>query len=540
MKPRALLAFLPLALASCASAPPLYDNLGHGTRAVTAASAAVQPWFDQGLTLCWGFNHDEAVRSFEQALRLDPSCAMAQWGIALALGPNLNSRPSDEAVWQHAYRASREALALDGGCTTVERELITAMQTRYADPPPKDRGDLDRAYAQAMGEVFARHPDDADVGTLYADALMNIDQNWRQWGTDTTRGEYTPTILSTLAAVLTAHPEHAGANHLWIHAVEASDHPERALDAARRLGSLVPGSGHLVHMPSHIYIRLGMYQDAIECNAAAVAQDDAFFALRPSRGTYQGYRAHNHHFLVWAALFQGSREIALDAARAMVGKLRDALGDLPISYESYLFVPMHVMMRFGMWDEMLRERAPGERFTVATALWHHGRAIALANTERIEEARAEAAAFETVVATIPKDRRVRRATIEHLMGAARGMMNGEILFRQGRQDEAFAALRDGIAHEDAMPYSEPPGWMQPIRHSLGALLLEAGRVAEAETVYREDLKQHADNVWSLHGLAECLRRQDRIAEAVAIETTLQHAAAHADVAITSSCFCRRK
>jgi len=526
-------------LAACrASPPPLYEGLGDCGRDVTTSSPLAQRYFDQGLALCWGFNHDEALRSFEQVARLDPSCAMAHWGRAYALGPNINRPLEDEAVARRADRAARRAASMAGGASEVERALIEAMTRRFADPPPEDRGELDVAYADAMGGVWRRFPDDPLVGTLFADALMNVSLDWRAFGTDEDRGPRTPRIVATLERVLELDADHAGANHFYIHAVEGSDRPERGLASAHRLEELMPAAGHIVHMPSHVFVRLGMYDEAVETNARAVAEDDRFFAQAPRQVVYHLYRAHNHHFLAWAAMFRGSRRDAMDAARAMESKLPSGYDDEFPQIDAYRFVPMHVMMRFGMWDEMLAEPAPGRRYPVATALWHHGRAVALANTERLAEARAEAERFEDAAGEIPDTTTVRRAHIDVLLEAARQMMWGEIFFKEGRHAEAFAALRKGVEAEDSMPYAEPPGWMQPIRHSLGALLLEAGRVADAEAVYRADLERPADNVWSLLGLAECLRREGRPREAEAVQARYEEVAAHADVTIRASCFCR--
>ena len=529
-----------LLLAACtATPPPLYEGLGDSGRDVTTDSELAQLYFDQGLALSWGFNHDEALRSFREVARLDPDCAMAWWGVAYTLGPNINGPLTDPEVALRAHEAAQQALAMVGGASELERALIEALAQRFADPPPEDRAALDLAYADAMRAVWLRFPDDPLVGTLFADALMNISLDWRAWGTDEERGPYTPEIVATLEHAIATAPDHVGANHFYIHAVEGSDRADRALVSADRLEGLMPAAGHLVHMPAHIYVRLGMYEQAVASNARAVAQDDVFFAQAPRQGVYHLYRAHNHHFLAWSAMFQGSRADAFEAARAMEAKLPTGFdaAQLP-RLEPYLFVPMHVMMRFGMWEEMLAEPAPDERYAIATALWHHGRAVAYTNTGRLDEARAEAERFESVAATIPDTETVRRARIATLLEAARQMMEGELLFKEGQHEAAFAALRKGIEAEDAMPYAEPPGWMQPIRHSLGALLLEDGRVEEAEAVYRADLDRHADNVWSLHGLAECLRRAGEDTEANAIEARFEEVGAYADVEIRASCFCR--
>jgi len=492
------------------------------------------------MVLCWGFNHDEALRSFREAARLDPDLAMAWWGIAYALGPNLNLALTDETKAREAHRAAQKAAAMRGNATPVERALIDAMAQRYADPPPEERQRLDHAYASAMREVAKRFPHDPDVATLFADALMLLSKKWRQWAPDGDRGPHTDEFIATLERLLAEHPDHPGLNHFYIHAVEASTRPRRGLPAADRLGGLVPAAGHLVHMPSHIYIRLGLYDRATATNEQAIAVDDAFFAGRADQGIYSFYRAHNHHFLVWSAMFQGARERALRAARDMVAKLPKAgLEDLPRSVEVFLFVPIHVMIRFGLWQDVLAEPPPETRFRLATTLWHHARAIALANLGRHDEAHAEVEAFEKVAATIPRKTKIRRASIEDFLVLARHMMMGEVLYKQGRHDEAFVELRKAVKAEDALPYAEPPGWMQPVRHALGALLLEAGRVAEAEAVYRADLELHAENGWSLHGLAECLRRQGEVTEAAQVSERFKKSWAHADTEIRGSCFCRR-
>ncbi len=529
--------------------PPLYEGLGLTGQVITldaslseAQASEAQDYFDQGLALCWGFNHDEALRAFEHVADLDPDCAMAWWGIAYVLGPDINGPLEDAEIAREGHAAAQRALTLaeaEGATVSdIERALIEALTTRFADPPPEDRAELEVAYAEAMREVWKRFPDDALVGTLFADALMNINQDWRALGADEERGAYTPEIVATLERVLAAAPDHAGANHFYIHAVEASDRPERGLPSAGKLEGLMPAAGHMVHMPSHIYVRLGMYDEAVEANARAVIEDDRFFAQAPRQNVYHFYRAHNHHFLAWTAMFRGSYADAMAAARDMVGKLPEGSVDEYPGMEAFRFVPMHVLMRFGRWEQMLAEPQPDEDMAIATSLWHHARAVALANTGRLAEAREEAAKFETVAATIPDTVVVRKAHIDTLMEVARHMMTGEILFKEGDRAGGIAALRKGVEAEDSMPYAEPPSWMQPVRHSLGALLLEDGRVEEAQAVYRADLDRHAHNVWSLHGLAECLRKSGRDEEAEAIEARYAEMSAQADVKIRGSCFCR--
>lgn len=557
--PLAVVALALALLAACAAPPPppLYDGLGDSGHVISSDAEHAAAYFDQGLALCWGFNHDEARRSFEHALALDPGAVMAQWGIAYTLGPNINGPLRDPDVALRAHRAAQKALkmlraedrAVAAGdasaarSTPVERALVEALVVRFADPPPEDRDELELAYADAMREVWRAFPDEPLVGTLFADALMNINQDWRQWGTDEERGEHTPEILATLERVLASHPRHAGAGHFYIHAVEASDRPQRALAAADQLGELMPAAGHMVHMPSHIYMRLGMYDESVASNTHAVRADDAFFAQAPRQQVYHFYRAHNGHFLAWAAMFRGNKRQALEAARAMESKLPLDSGEFAAAFDYFRFVPMHVLMRFGMWEEMLAEPAPGEQFAMSTALWHHGRAIAYANTERFAEAREEAAAFEPLADALLEDLDEVppqfRDEVTNVVAAARHVMWGEILFREGDHEAGLDELRQGVEAEMRLPYGEPPGWMQPVRHSLGALLLERGQLEEAEAVYRADLERYADNVWSLHGLAECLRRAGREHEAVWVQKRFDDVAAAADVPITASCFCRK-
>lgn len=542
MRTRRLLGLGVLLLGACAPEPiALYKDLDRFGRKVTTRSIRAQRYFHQGMLLLWGFNHDEAVRAFQEAARWDPGCAMAWWGIAHALGPNINLALTDKTVARRAHLAARKAQQLSAGATPVERALIAAMTSRYADPVPKDRKPLDRAYADAMRKVWQRFPEDPDVGVLFADSILNLSKKWRRLRLDGDRGKHTPEAVAALEKVLARHPDHAGANHFYIHSVEASTQPERGLIAARRLETLVPESGHLLHMPSHIYVRTGRYQQAIRTNARAIQADDAFFDDAGPQRMYHFYRAHNHHFLVWAAMFEGARRQALASAREMVAKLpKDDFHKLPRTIETFLYAPVHVMIRFGMWQDILKEPAPDAKFAIALALWHQARAVALANTARVEEALAEAASFEQVAATIPKEKKIRGASVGSILDLARHMMKGEVLYKQGQREAAFAALRKAARIEDSLPYAEPPGWMQPVRHALGALLLEAGKVEEAEGVYRADLLRHRNNGWSLHGLAECLRRRGEAAEAARADKLFQDAWVNADVQIAASCYCRTR
>lgn len=533
---RAIAVACGFALAACSGLP--LNRYGTFHRAITTASPDAQRCFDEGWLLCYGFNHDEAVRSFEAALQHDPGCAMACFGIAHALGPNINLPLTDPAVAARAHAAARRAQELSGPCTPVEQALIAAMATRYADPPPADRSGLDRAFADAMRQVWRDHPDDPEVGVLFAEAMLDLSP-WNQWTRDGQPQPGTAEIVATLESVLRAHPDHPGANHFLIHATEASPEPGRALAATEVLPRVAPGCGHLVHMPAHTLMRLGRYRDAMDANARASAVDRAYFARAGVQGIYHFYHAHNEHFLCYAAMFDGDSAAARAAAQRLVT-------DFPASHraemapfvDAFLAVPLHVDVRFGRWQDVLAHAEPGAAFPVATAMRHYARGVALANLDRIDEAVAEQAAFVAAAAAVPADATVGLSPAGPVLAVARGMLAGELAYRSGRVEAGLAALRDAVTGEDELPYDEPSPWMTPVRHALGALLLEAGRVAEAEAVYRADLARHPANGWALHGLAECLRSQGS-AELAAVEAALARAWARADVELVGSCFCRR-
>lgn len=531
----ALLSFF----AACAAPPaPLFEDLGTLHRAVTTRSPDAQRYFDQGLLLTYNFNHDEAVRSFEAAAALDPDCAMAWWGIAFALGPNINMPMTDPAAAKRAYEAARTANARLDDESAVERALVAAVGVRYADPAPEDRAGLDRAFADAMAAAWASNPGDADVGTLYADALLNLSP-WDQWTRDGAPKENTSDVLAALEAVLASHPEHPGANHIYIHATEASRTPEMAEAAADRLSRLAPGAGHLTHMPSHTYIRIGRYKDAEEVNRRAVLADRAYFDRVGPQGVYELYNAHNHHFRAYAALFAGRRAAALEGARQLNEDLPPpVLEAMPEMAEGFLTMVYHVQIRFGLWEDVLAEPRPTAKLTIAEAMWHYARGVAFANTGRVGQAEAEVVAFEAAVAPVPENATIGLTPAAEVFDVARHMLRGEIRFRQDRREEAFAALRRAVELEDDLPYDEPKGWMQPVRHALGALLIEDGRIAEAEDVYRADLERHPENGWSLHGLAECLQRRGAVAEADEVRRRFRTAWSAADIELEASCFCR--
>jgi tetratricopeptide (TPR) repeat protein len=507
---------------------PYFPDLGRYHRSITTKSPGAQRYFDQGLLLLYAFNLEEAQRSFAQAVRLDPGCASCSWGAGMALGPHINL-PAQAERTKAAHRAAPAALAGAGRVKPVERALIEALATRYSDPPPADpRGQraLDEAYAAAMRKVAGRFPDDLDVQALFAEALMNL-RPWDLWSKDGEPRPETPEIIAALERVLARDPGHPGANHYYIHTLEASPHPERALAAADRLGALTQ-AGHLVHMPAHIYMRVGRYEDAAEANRRAIAAEKVYVEKAQPKGFHWMYVAHNPQFLMAAAMMEGRRAEALSAAREATGYLGpEMLRQMP-GYDFSLVYPQWVLVRFARWDEALAEPAPPEDLRFAKAMWHAARGIALSARSRPEEAEAERAAFEKVASAIPSEATEGLNPASRLLTIARELLAGEIAAGGGRTDEAVAHLRSAVKAEDELSYNEPSDWYYPARHHLGAALLAAGRAADAQLVYEEDLRRNPGNGWALAGLAESLKRQGKAAEAAAAQQRLDKAWARAD------------
>jgi tetratricopeptide (TPR) repeat protein len=523
--------------AAGAQREPIFEGLGTHRRTVTTNSSEAQRYFSQGLCFLFAFNHDEAVRSFEQATRLDPECAMAWWGIAVAQGPHINNPvvPAERA--KVAREAIAKARACLGQASAVERALINAASPRYAEHPTEDRRLLDETYAEAMARVWRDHPDDADVGALYAEALMDL-RPWDQWTVEGTPQEGTETVLATLERVLELQPDHPLALHLTIHALEASPHPERAKGAADRLRHLQPGLPHMVHMPSHIDVRLGDWKAAVEANARAMAADRAYRAIRPNQGFYRLYMLHDQHMLAYAALMRGQSAEALRAIDAMIA-------DVPIEWaranaamaDGYLAMPLEVRMRFGRWDEILAAPEPEATFPIARALRHAARGVAFAALGRLDEARAAQDEFRSARTHVADDATFGHSPAGTLLDVAENLLAGELLYREGDEAAAFAALRKAVAAEDELKYDEPPDWIQPVRHALGAALMQSGRFAEAEAVYRADLARLPENGWALFGLMQSLERQHKDDEAAAVRARWERVWADADVRLSSSCFC---
>lgn len=513
---------------------PGFDNY---TRAATPVAAAARPFVDQGMQWLYGFNDDEAIRCFRRAAELDPACAFAWWGIAYACGINVNDPVMSETEWREAHAALQQAMARRQQATPVDRALIEALARRYAWPPPADPKPLERAYSAAMAEVHAAHPDDADVGALYAESMMNL-QPWDYWTRDGEPKQQATAIVAVLERVLQMAPQHPGALHYYIHAVEASQQPERAEQAADRLAHLVPGSSHLTHMPSHIYGRLGRYADAADANSRAVAADRSYLATAPEQDYYGLYIAHNLHFLGYAAMMEGRFATALQAARELETQVPATfMQRYPFIADGWAAALPHVLVRFGKWHEILAlPEYPAER-PVSRSMRRYARSIANSALGRTAAARTEMDAFAAEAAKVPTDWTIGFNPAHAVFPLARKMMQGELWFREGEHDKAFAALREAVAIEDELLYDEPPSWMQPVRHALGALLMAAGRYAEAEQVYQDDLRHNPRNGWALLGLEKARRL---LGKTEGLDDLARQRAAswqRADVVPTSSCYC---
>jgi tetratricopeptide (TPR) repeat protein len=512
------------------AAPPLLESLGGYHRAVTTSSPQAQRYFDQGLRLLFAFALEEAQLSFEAAARLDPACASCWWGVAMSLGPHINVAGMPDRTLA-AHRAIAQALALAPRATAVEQALIAAAAKRSADPAPADKAGqaaLDQAYAGAMGEVTRRFPGDLDAVALYAEALMDV-HPWDYWTAGGAPQPWTAEILATLEGVLRRDPGHPGANHYYIHAVEASPHPERAVAAAERLSNLMPGAAHLVHMPSHIYARIGRYADASAANRRAIAADQAFIERFHPQGFYMMYATHNHQFLWSTALMEGRGAEALQQAREAAAMLpAEALRAMP-GFDGGLEMPIWTLVRIGRFADALREPPPPADFAYATASWHAARGIALAASGKPADAEPERHAVAAALGSIPADAPQGFNTSRTLLAVALALLDGEIAAARGQRPAAAAKLREAVAAEDALRYDEPSDWYFPLRPRLAALLLAAGRAAEAQAVCEDDLRRHPENGWALAVLAESLRRQQKAADAQGAEQRLAKAWAAADL-----------
>jgi tetratricopeptide (TPR) repeat protein len=515
----------------------LFAELGGHHRTITTRARLAQRYFDQGLNLAFAFNHDEAIRSFTAAAQKDPACAFCYWGIAYASGPHINNPTMDADHVKGAWDAVEKAKRLEAKASPTERDLIEALGSRYSSDPNADRGPLEKAYADAMRSVWARHPKDADVGTLFAEAAM--DQHpWDLWTPDGTPRPWTEEIVSTLEAVLVLGPNHPGANHLYIHSVEASLRPERAIPSADRLAAdLVPGAGHLVHMPGHVYQRVGRYEDAAAANRRAIAVDDAYVRRVPEQGFYLMYKAHNHQFLSFSAMSEGRSDEAVRAAREMVAQFPpEMLREMAALMDGVISLPDFVLVRFGRWDEILRLPTPDPALKASNGLWHWARGHAFAATGKLPEADTELAELARSVASLDEKAPVGFNSAKVILGIASDMLSAELALKRGQSEVAIRRLEAAVAGEDGTRYDEPSDWPLPTRHYLGAALLAAGKTKEAEAVYREDLRRNPENGWALFGLSAALEKRGAKAEADEAAARLQKAWGRADVTLTASRF----
>ncbi|MCW5785398.1 MAG: hypothetical protein KIT39_18960 [Nitrospirales bacterium] len=518
----------------------LQDNLGHYTYPITTSVPLAQRYFDQGLILTSGFNHAEAARSFREAARLDPSCAMCFWGEALVLGPNINA-PMDPSVVPQAYGAIQKALALIDKVTSKEEGLINALSRRYAKDVEKDRSHLDEAYAEAMRNVFRQYSDDAVVGALLAEALMDL-HPWDFWTKEGEPQPWTGEVTSTLETVLSFAPNHPLANHLYIHAVEASPYPAKGLSSAKRLETLVPGSGHLVHMPGHIYIRLGRYRDAALANQRAVKVDQHYLSHSHTESIYTAaYVPHNYHFL-WAATAKtGQKAVATQAANDTAATVNpEAMRDPGFggTLQHFWLMPLYTKALFGQWADVLREPVPPADLLYPAAIRHYARGLAFVRQGRLDHAHQEL----TELKKIAKDPGMAQLTIFDLnpvsmiVAIAEAILEGELAAARGDTRSAVAWLTKAIELEDGLNYTEPKDWYLPPRQVLGAIFIQAGELKEAESAYRKDLEYHPQNGWSLFGLVQSLNGQGKTEEAYAVRQQFDEAWADADVVLTSSRF----
>lgn len=521
---------------------PVLDGLGSAHLDITTSDPEAQRFFDQGLRLTYGFNHSEALRAFKEAARLDPDCAMAYWGWALVLGPNINL-PMQDDVRAQAWEAMEQALALKDDVSETERDYIEALAVRYESPfsadadeeaEPEDeeedrRSLLDDAYAGAMKALHEKYPDDNHAATLYAASLMNLNP-WVYWYGDGSPRPGTNEILGALEGAIERDPNHIGAIHYYIHAVEEK-RPHRAEAAADTLASLAPNAGHLVHMPAHIYMRLGRYQDSYDQNAKAVAADEGYITACSAQGIYPlGYYPHNIHFMVWSAMFEGRSAESLDMARKVASKIPEHVDeDNWGAYELFRSQPIYAMVRFGLWNEVLAEPKPVAKAKFMTGVWHYARALAFLHTDSRRKAKAELKSLRHQGEEVA-------GRYRPLLTIAELIVEAELDVDRTRYDDAIAKLDQAVRLEDSLDYNEPPSWYFPVRHLLGAVLLEAKRHEEAEVVYWDDLRNHPENGWALFGLERSLRAQDRKDEADAVGKRFAKAWERADVRLRSSRF----
>lgn len=529
-------AMSPWSLDQMAKGAAMLPDLGEHRRVVTTQSTEAQAFFNQGLAMTYAFNHDEAARSFAKAGSLDPNCAMCWWGAAYVLGPNYNMpmlADRAEAAWDALQRAQQAA----AGASPVEQALVAALATRYPGPEyvdPETMQPFKQAYAAAMGEVATQFPEDLDVQVLFAEALMNVNP-WKLWTADGQPTPGTEDIVATLESVLAKAPEHPGANHYYIHAIEASTQPEKGEPSADRLGSLIPGAGHIVHMPAHIYQRVGRYADASEANRRAAEADLRYLGLVEPLGYYPMYVAHNYGFLAYSASMEGRSAEAIEASRKAAAQMpRDLVCGMP-GMDFFLAEQLLVQVRFGRWQELLAEPKPDPEYPVLTALWHHAHGMALAATGNLAEAKADLAAVRELADSIPEHMLAGLNAGRSVLEVAAKVLEARIAEAE-RAPDAIALWEAAVNMEDQLAYNEPADWFYPTRHYLGAALLDAGKAEQAIAVYQADLDKHPHNGWALFGLwqAQLAAKQD--AKAKQTKAEFDQAWARADIELTRTAF----
>jgi tetratricopeptide (TPR) repeat protein len=526
----------PPSILTLAKGAMLFDDLGTYAMPVTATPEA-KKYFDQGLRLTYGFNHDEATRSFARAAELDPSCAMCFWGVSLTLGPNYNVPMLPDRA-RSAWEALQRARQLAPRTTAAEQALIFALMNRYKGPeplPPPEMHPFNVAYANAMRSVAKQFPDNLDIQTLFAESTMDVNP-WKLWTLDGKPSEGTEETVRTLEAVLARDPNHPGANHYYIHAVEASPHPEKALPSAERLPSLMPGAGHIVHMPAHIFQRVGRYADASAANANAIVVDHAYLKKTTPPGYYPMYLGHNYGFLSFSSSMEGRQATSLSAARDATTAIPPAMIDMMPGMDFFVAEPLLAMVRFGRWDDLLAEPKPDPKYPVLSAFWHHGHGMALAAKGRFPEARADLDAIQKIAAAAPPDLQAGQSVAKDVFALAAKILEARLATLQ-KGKNALALWSEAVAMNDKLAYSEPDDWFYPVRHYHGAALLNAGMAAEAHAVYLEDLKRHPHNGWALFGVWKSLVAQKKpSAEIRAAKSDFDAAWSHADISLTSTAF----
>jgi tetratricopeptide (TPR) repeat protein len=526
----------PASVAKLATGAMLFDDLGTYQMTVTASPEA-QKYFDQGLRLTYGFNHDEATRSYAKAAELDPSCAMCFWGVALTLGPNYNvPMLADRAV--AAWDALERALVLSPRAKPVEQALIGALTARYKGPEPLTppaMQPLNVAYASAMRSVAKSFPEDLDVQVLFAESSMDVNP-WKLWTLDGKPAEGTDEIVRTLELVLAKNPNHPGANHYYIHAVEASQTPERAIAAAERLPALMPGAGHVVHMPAHIFQRVGRYADASAANAQAIEVDLAYLKKTKPPGYYPMYLGHNYGFLSFSSSMEGRRSASLAAARQATTALPPAMLDMMPGMDFFVAEPLLAMVRFGAWDELLAEPRPDPKYPVLSVFWHHGHGMALAAKGRLPDARADHEAILRIAASTPEGVQAGQSQARDVFVLAAKILEARMATLQ-KQKNALSLWAEATAMNDKLAYSEPDDWFYPVRHYQAAALLSLGKASEARQVYIEDLRRHPHNGWALFGVWQSLVAEKKpAAEIAAAKTEFDNAWSRADIKLTTTAY----